>query len=53
MKSTLVLGGNGALGKALVTQMKTAGWRVASIDLKANEQADSNIIVHPTEHMQD
>lgn len=44
-KTSLILGGNGALGKAMVTQFKKAGWRVASMDLMQNQEADLSILV--------
>ena len=46
-KSSLILGGNGALGKSMVKSFKAKGWKVASLDLHANTEADQNIIIDP------
>ena len=35
-KSALIMGGNGALGKAMVNAFKSKNWRVLSFDLKEN-----------------
>ncbi|XP_003708627.3 dihydropteridine reductase isoform X1 [Megachile rotundata] len=43
----LVYGGKGALGSTCVTKFKSKNWWVGSIDMKANEQADANVIVKP------
>jgi len=43
----LVYGGRGALGSACIKQFKAKNWWVASIDLNANDEADSNILVKP------
>lgn len=51
-KKALVVGGNGALGKAVVRRFKQDGWKIHSIDLVANERADKNIIVDPKIRMQ-
>lgn len=47
VKTSLILGGNGALGRSLVRAMKQGGWNVVSIDLQSNNEADSNIIFNP------
>jgi NAD(P)-dependent dehydrogenase (short-subunit alcohol dehydrogenase family) len=47
VKTSLVLGGNGALGRALVKSMKQGGWNVVSLDLIANAEANHNIIFNP------
>ncbi|XP_066991497.2 dihydropteridine reductase [Anabrus simplex] len=44
-----VYGGRGALGAACVAHFKAQNWWVGSIDLKANDQADANILVKPDE----
>ena len=51
-KRGLVIGGNGALGKAVVRRFKQDGWKIHSIDLHANSRADKNIIVDPKLTMQ-
>mgnify|MGYP003333828268 CR=1 FL=1 len=33
-KTSLILGGNGALGKAMVSAFKNGGWNVVNLDLK-------------------
>ena len=52
-KSALVMGGNGALGKAFVNAFKARNWRVLCIDLHENSEADSNIVISPTDKVQD
>ena len=44
-KKAMILGGNGALGKAMVNTFKQRGWRVLNIDLEANVEADSNLLI--------
>jgi len=41
----LVYGGRGGLGSVVVSSFKAADWWVLSIDSKANEQADENVLV--------
>jgi len=43
--AVLIYGGKGALGSGCVTFFKAKGWRVLAVDLVANEEADSNIIL--------
>ncbi|KAJ2716187.1 hypothetical protein H4R19_000790 [Coemansia spiralis] len=45
MPSAIVYGGRGALGAAVVSQFKKQAWRVISIDLAANPDADDNVVV--------
>ncbi|PNF31514.1 Dihydropteridine reductase [Cryptotermes secundus] len=45
-----IYGGRGALGAACVAHYKAQNWWVASIDLKANDQADANILVKHDEN---
>ena len=45
-RSSLILGGNGALGKAMVSAFRSGGWSVVSMDLKENQEANANIIVN-------
>lgn len=52
-KSTLILGGNGALGRAVVSSFKSSGWRVASMDLVDNKEADLSIQVSADHHMKE
>ena len=44
-KTSLIVGGNGALGRAMVSAFKRSGWRVATIDLTHNAEADKHITV--------
>ena len=41
----VVYGGRGALGSDIVTRFKQSGWWVANIDIKANTDADENVLV--------
>ena len=43
----LVYGGRGALGRTLVTFFKSKNYRIVSVDLMANEEADENLLVDP------
>lgn len=43
--SVLIYGGKGALGSSCVTFFKAKGWTVLAVDLVANEEADTNIIL--------
>ena len=52
-KKALVLGGNGALGRAMVASFQSKGWKVLNVDLNDNEQADGNIIVKSGPSMQE
>ena len=46
-KNSLIVGGAGALGRAVVDVFKRKGWRVASMDLANHDKADTNIILKP------
>jgi len=41
--TALVVGGNGALGQAMILAFRNAGWRTVCMDLKANPAAEVNI----------
>lgn len=49
MKNILILGGSGALGKAVVNSFKNRAplWNVTNIDFRNNSDADLNIILNP------
>ena len=47
-KSSLILGGAGSLGRAMVSTFKAGGWSVVNMDLKENSEANTNIIVKDT-----
>jgi len=51
MKAGLILGGNGALGKAMVSTFKKGGWKVVSLDIGANSEADVNVLVDADQPM--
>lgn len=48
-----VYGGKGALGSACVSKFKSKNWWVGCIDMKANDQADANVIVKPDSNWQE
>lgn len=48
-KKVLIYGGKGGLGTVLVSHFKSNGWTVISVDLVANEVADANVLVNPTD----
>eukprot|EP00128_Syssomonas_multiformis_P018752 Colp12_sorted_trinity150504_noHs@20350 len=50
-RSVLVYGGKGALGSALVSHFKEHSWKVLSVDLFANENADVNIVLSPSDDL--
>ena len=50
-KKGLILGGNGALGQAMVDSFRTGGWRVTSLDVVKNAAANHNVIVNADESM--
>ena len=50
-RKSLILGGNGALGKAMVNSFKQGGWSVTSLDLVANPQASENVLVDADQAM--
>jgi len=43
--SVLVCGGNGALGQAMISTFKQAGYRTISIDFNANPSSDINLLL--------
>ena len=47
IKSVLVIGGSGALGKSVVNTFKNInpGWNILNIDLSENKEANQNIIL--------
>lgn len=42
-RRALVIGGSGALGRAVVAAFKAAAWRTTSVDLTANADADESV----------
>ncbi|CAF1397333.1 unnamed protein product [Adineta steineri] len=51
-KQIIIYGGRGALGDCLVKYFKGKNFKVTSIDLKENEQADVNIALGDTESVE-
>ncbi|CAF2307648.1 unnamed protein product [Rotaria sp. Silwood2] len=51
-KQIIVYGGRGALGDCLVRYFKSKDFKVTSIDLKQNEQADVSIILGDAENLE-
>ncbi|KAK6635594.1 hypothetical protein RUM44_000848 [Polyplax serrata] len=49
MGKVIIYGGKGALGTVCVSYFKSKNWWVGSIDLKANDEADANVLVKPEE----
>jgi len=47
MRKVLIVGGNGALGRAVVTCFREI-WEVTSVDLEANPEAQKNLLFSPT-----
>ena len=45
-RRSLILGGNGALGKAMVNNFRSGGWRTVSLDVSTNTEACANILVN-------
>ena len=44
-KSSLILGGSGSLGRAMVSSFRAGGWSVVNMDLTENQEANTNILV--------
>lgn len=44
-KTSLIVGGSGQLGKHVVTAFKNKGWKLLSLDLKENSEADRNVLL--------
>ncbi len=44
-KRVLIVGGNGALGKAMVNSFKKNNWSICSLDFSDNTNAHKNIIL--------
>ena len=51
-KQGLIIGGSGALGSSVVSVFRKHGWRMLNIDLKPNEQADSNFVLDSNRKIQ-
>lgn len=47
--NVIIYGGRGGLGTVLVSYFKSKGWSITSIDLKANDEADYNVLVDPSD----
>jgi len=44
-KTVVVYGGCGSLGKILISEFKKQEWKVLSIDLRENKEADANFLI--------
>jgi dihydropteridine reductase len=44
-KTSLIVGGSGQLGKHVVSAFKNKGWKLMSVDLKENPEADNNLLL--------
>ena len=44
-RKSLILGGNGALGKAMVGAFRAGGWTTVSLDVAENADACANVLV--------
>ena len=51
-RNVMVLGGNGALGRAMVSAFKQRSWGVLSVDLNQNSEADSNLVLAGDQQVQ-
>lgn len=52
VSKAIVIGGNGALGRAMVSGFRK-GWEVTSIDFSENQQATSNVLVKTSQGLQE
>lgn len=50
-RKSLIIGGNGALGRALVDSFRSGGWKAVSVDVTNNPSASSNVLVQPDQPM--
>jgi dihydropteridine reductase len=41
----VIYGGQGALGRAIVNKFKASHWRTVSVDVNANSEATSNVVI--------
>ena len=51
-KTSLIVGGAGQLGQHVVNSFKKKGWKLMSIDIKENLDADTNIVMSTEEKIQ-
>jgi NAD(P)-dependent dehydrogenase (short-subunit alcohol dehydrogenase family) len=51
-RSVMVFGGNGSLGKSIVSAFKAKSWRVLSVDINKNSDADENLLISSDIKMQ-
>uniref|UniRef100_A0A2I9LNX5 Dihydropteridine reductase n=1 Tax=Centruroides hentzi TaxID=88313 RepID=A0A2I9LNX5_9SCOR len=49
----LIYGGKGALGSCCVSYFRSKNWWVGSIDLSANDEANENVVVKPSNNWTD
>ena len=51
--ASLIVGGNGALGRHMVQAFKAGGSKVVSLDIGHNSEADVNILVNKSKSMKE
>ena len=48
-KTSLIIGGSGALGRAMVSSFRSGGWSVCNVEFSANDEANQNILINKDE----
>ena len=43
-RKSLILGGNGALGRSMVDSFRKGGWKVVSLDITENPAASTSVV---------
>ena len=46
-KTSLIIGGSGALGKSMVKAFANQGWKTVNLDINSNSEADGNVALNP------
>ena len=46
VNKSLIVGGAGTLGKAVVNVFKNKGWQVVSMDFVNHDKADANVLLN-------
>jgi len=52
VKTGIIFGGAGQLGRHVVTSFKDKGWKLLSVDVRPNTEADLNVLLSTTDKMQ-
>lgn len=50
MRSVLVYGGSGALGREVIAHFKAHGWSTTSVDLTVSEIASKSVVIPMNQH---